>query len=75
MKQDQSSEKRPGEATGQSAAHLQQKKDPSSLEMPVPWGNSHTAAAAVAVEWSQSEPSRQGVCAAEKGTGEVTQDL
>ena len=45
--------------------------------MLVQWGNSHTAAAAaaVAVEWSQSEPRRQVVCVAEKGAGEVTQDL
>lgn len=55
------SEERPGEATGQSqptcSRRPQQFRDASTMP-------DIAAAAAVAVEWSQSEPRRQVVCAA-----------
>lgn len=47
---------------------------PQTLEMPMPWDNWPSRAAA-AMEWSQHELSRQGVCAAEGGAGAVTQAL
>lgn len=65
------SEERPGEATGQSAVHLQRRPQQFRDASTMP----DIAAAAAAVGWSQSEPRRQVVCAALRGAGEVTQDL
>lgn len=57
------------EATGESAARLQQVTQHS--EMPVP-GEDHQGQQQ-RVEWNRPQPSSQTVCAGQGGAGEVTQ--